>query len=86
MEQIVFWILVIVFSFWLYESIRAYFRSGGTSSKSMLIPTIIIFVFFIYFYFHPDISKYHLLWIVPSVIIGEMILFSVIVKLFKRKL
>lgn len=85
MEQIVFWILVFVFTFWLYESVMAYFRNGATGTKSMLIPTIIIFIFFIYFYFHPEISKYHLLWIIPSIIIGEMVLFSLIVNLFKRK-
>ena len=83
MERLVFWICVIVTAYrainWclIYEKSRVKFWS--------IVEVITMGIAVIYFYTHPFISKYHLIWAFPLAYIGGFFMAGISLKYYRNK-
>jgi hypothetical protein len=82
MENVIFWIIVIGTGIWSFQWIINVIRSLG--HKTMIIPIILLWIMIIYFYRNPNLSKYNMLWVSPSIIAGEMIISMMIARIIRK--
>ncbi len=83
MENIIFWLIVIGTAIWTLQWIFNARKSLG--HKTMIIPIILLWAMIIYFYKNPELSRYHMLWISPLIIVAEMIISMFIARLIRSK-
>jgi hypothetical protein len=69
-EKIVFWIAILVAAAWTYGLL-------STKQGFMIIPVLLLWGMIAFFYFNPEISRLHILWVAPVLIFGEMKLLHV---------
>jgi hypothetical protein len=50
----------------------------------MTIPCIVMWSVIIFFYKRSDISKMHILWLMPVAIVAEILISAILVRLFRR--
>jgi hypothetical protein len=82
MENVIFWLIVIGTGIWTIQWIGN--AGKGLGYKTMIIPIILLWVMVIYFYMKPELSRYHLLWCSPLIIVSEMIVSTIVVSIVKR--
>jgi len=78
MATAIFVIVIFILSIWTYKSGTSY----NMGEKTMMIPIAFLWIAVFYFYFNPEISKYHILWVAPSIVICEHLLFNIVVKAY----
>ena len=78
MENILFWTIVIITSIWSFGWLTHKNQSLG--HKTMIIPIILLWGLIIYFYKNNNLSKYHMIWLIPVIIILEMIISMILFK------
>ncbi len=82
MENVIFWIILIGTGIWSFQWIFNARKSLG--HKTMIIPIILLWIMIIYFYKNPNLSKYHMLWVSPLIIVGEMIISMIIARIIRK--
>ena len=82
MENVIFWLIVIGTGIWTFQWIFNSRRSTG--HKTMISPILLLWVMIIYFYKNPELSKYHMLWISPVIIVLEMIVSMIVFRIIRR--
>ncbi len=82
MENVIFWLIVIGTGIWTFQWIFNSRRSIG--HKTMISPILLLWVMIIYFYKNPELSKYHMLWTSPVIIVLEMIVSMVVFRIIRR--
>jgi hypothetical protein len=53
--------------------------------KSFILPALLLACVDVFFYTHPNIPKYNILWVAPPLILFEMFLYRLITALQKRR-
>jgi len=82
MESVIFWLIVIGNGIWTFQWIFNVRRSIG--HKTMIIPILLLWTMIIYFYKIPELSRYHMLWISPVIIVLEMIVSAAVYIIIRR--
>ncbi len=82
MENVIFWLIVIGTGIWTFQWILNARRSIG--HKTMIISILLLWIMIIYFYKNPELSRYHMLWISPLIIVGEMIISVFVARIIRR--
>jgi len=85
MENVIFWLIVIGTGIWTLQWISNV--ELGLGHKLMIIPILLLWAMIIYFYKNPELSRYHMLWISPLIIIMYMaaiILIGSLIRLIRR--
>ena len=82
MENIIFWLIVIGTGIWTFQWIFNSRRSIG--HRTMIIPILLLWTMIIYFYKNSELSKYHMLWISPVIIVLEMIVSMVVFRIIRK--
>lgn len=82
MENVILWLIVIGTGIWTFQWIFNTRRSLG--HKSMIIPIILLWIMIIYFYKNPELSRYHMLWISPVIIVGEMFVSMIVFRIMRK--
>jgi len=83
MQNVIFWLIIIGTGIWTIQWIFNIQKSLG--HKTMIIPILLLWAMIIYFYKNPEISKYHMIWISPVIIILEMILSMIMFRKIRKK-
>jgi hypothetical protein len=84
MANIIFWAILIINVYFTFHWIFRFSRIGGT----LIVPIFLTWIILGYFYKYPDVSRYHLLWVMPVMFLFEIIvigyLYSLIMRLLNR--
>jgi uncharacterized membrane protein YvlD (DUF360 family) len=74
-------LLILLFLFaagWTYGIIT-------TGRTTMIVPALILWIIAFFFLANPDISRYHIIWAAPSVLIVETLLELIIRRSFRHE-
>jgi hypothetical protein len=70
MQSVVFWLVVAGTSLW---SVQWLLNAGkGAGYKLMIVPVLFLWMMIEYFWQHPELSRYHMLWMAPALVVAEM--------------
>ena len=84
MEQIIIWAAIIFAGFW---SINWLFFSGMSRGHFWsIIELVTMWGTVLYFFKHPEISRYHLIWVFPLAFIVGFLLSGIPMKLFRKRI
>jgi len=82
MANIIFWLLAVGNGIWTLQWIFS--RHNGIGHKTMFVPILLLWLVFFYLFKRPELSRYHILWIVPVVIVAELLVSFVVLRIFRR--
>jgi hypothetical protein len=82
MQNVIFWLVIIGTGIWTFQWVVNIQKSLGHTT--MIIPILLLRIMIIYFYKNPEISKYHMIWISPFIIVIEMILNMIIFRIIRK--
>lgn len=82
MENIIFWLIVIGTGVWSVQWLFNINTSFG--HRTMIIPILLLWGMIIYFFIHPRLSKYHMLWVSPLIIILEFIGSTIVFRIIRK--
>ena len=83
MEQLVFWFCVIVAAYRTIDWCLNF--ENSTVNFWSIVEVITMGIAVIYFYTHPFVSKYHLIWVLPLAYIGGFFMAGIPLKYYRNK-
>ena len=66
--NIIFWLLVVIAAAWTFGCITT------SHGKTMFLSTVVLWAIAIFFWFHKDVSRLHILWAAPVLLIVETLI------------
>ena len=66
--NIIFWLLVVIAGAWTFGSITT------SHGKTMFLSVIVLWAIVIFFWFNKDVSRLHILWLAPALLIVETLI------------
>ena len=82
-ELLIFWFCVILTGYWTIDWCLNFEKSRVRFW--LIVEVITMGITVIYFYTHPYISKYHLIWVFPLAYIGGFFMSGIPLKYYRNK-